>query len=119
MKNYLLLKIIFILLVFLGESFYLYAEVYTANNAFKRGFSSKDYVKSLVIALIGAIIFLGSIYFGFSVFRDVWLLAIISICAIVIVQPILIYLFFGSLPKNLTLLSFILAIIALIFSLFE
>lgn len=119
MEKQLLLKILVILLIFIGESFYLYAEVFSAVNASKKVFQFKDYILSVFIALVGAIIFLGAIYIGFFSLGNIWILGAISISAIVIVQPLLAYFIFDYLPKGFALVSMILAITALIFSLFE
>ncbi|MCX6720207.1 MAG: hypothetical protein NTW11_00080 [Candidatus Staskawiczbacteria bacterium] len=111
-----LLKFLVILFLFIGESFYLYSEMFVAKNSVA-GSSKTFFIPAILMVIMGGILFLGSVYFGMHLFKNIWIIAVMSVAAIVIMEPLLAFVFFKQLPTIKTSIGFILGILGLIIAL--
>ena len=110
-------KFLVILFLFIGESFYLYSEMFIAKNAVSDSPKAFAFVSALLMVVAGGILFLGSVYFGMHLFKNIWIIAVMSVTAIVIMEPILAWLFFKQLPTVKTAIGFILGAVGLFIAL--
>jgi len=110
-------KFLVILFLFLGESFYLYSEMFVAKNSANGSFKTSSFIITASLVVLGGIFFLSSVYFGINLFKNIWIIAVMSVAAIVVMEPLLAYLFFKQLPTLKTAVGFILGIAGLIIAL--
>ena len=106
-----------ILFLFIGESFYLYSEMFVAKNAVSNNLKILPFPLAILLVIVGGIFFLGSVYFGMHLFKNIWIIAVMSVTAIVIMEPILAWLFFRQFPTMKTAIGFILGAIGLVIAL--
>jgi hypothetical protein len=109
-----LVKVIGILLVFLGELFAVYAETF----AVKYGFLSSGFWKMFIIITLGGFLLVSGYIIGYKAFHNLWIITVISIATLLIAEPLIIILFFHQTPTTGALIGFILGIIGLISSIF-
>ena len=113
------LSIIVILLIFLGEGLSIYAELIAAkNNSLS---SSPPYLlflkMFLVITLAGGILIAGYML-GFLTFKNIWVVSVTSLVAILILEPFLSYYIFQQWPTKGAFIGLILGILGFIATLF-
>lgn len=111
-------KILVLVFLFLGESLYLYSEMYVAKNSLLHPGKVSYFILGTAIVLLGGIIFLGATYFGIKLFKNIWILATISVMAILIMSPMLALLFFKQTPTIGAAIGFALGIIGLLIAIF-
>ena len=94
-------KILVTLIIFLGESLTIYAEMIAARTFSISSQSFLDvFLKMfLIFSFAGGVLILGYM-FGFSSFKNIWIVSVISITSILISEPILAYAFFHQLPTT-------------------
>lgn len=98
-----------LLLIFLGESVSILAEVLLASAAAAGAPLYVPFALSfLAIALAGVMLVAGYMT-GISVLRNIWAVSVVSIASILIVEPLSDYLVFLQLPTTGALVGFILA----------
>lgn len=105
-------QILVLILIFLGETLSIYAEMIgarTLTNSFWQVF----FKMFIIITFAGAMLIVGYML-GFQAFKNIWIVSVISIGAILIVEPILAYTIFQQLPTTGALIGFILGIIGII-----
>lgn len=113
------LKILVVLLIFLGESLAIYAEMIAARTKLLTSQTILQvFLKTfLIIIIAGAFLILGYIL-GFSKFKNIWIVSITSITSILIVEPILAYTIFHQLPTRGAVLGFIFGTLGFLVALF-
>jgi len=94
-------KIFAILLVFLGETFFIYAEITAAkNNAlFSGSFWSLALKLFLLVIMAGGLLIAGYA-FGFVKFKNIWIISVTSLTSILIMEPLMAYLIVKQLPTK-------------------
>lgn len=91
------LKILSVALLVLGEGLAIYAEVVAAH-AFKNNLFLPVFLKmALVVTVAGGLLIAGYML-GFKSFKDIWIVSVISIIAIIFFEPIINYSIFQELP---------------------
>ena len=119
MMNENLTKIIALLLILIGESIAIYAEISGAklNSVNNSNFAGIFIKMFLIISLSGVLLLLGYIL-GFSSFKNIWIISVISITAIIIVEPIIAYAIFKQFPTIGAIIGFALGVAGILFSIF-
>ena len=103
----LILKILMVALIFLGESFSIYAEMVMAKNYSNTSFIN-IFLKMVVVIIIAGIFLIAGYMFGFKSFKNIWIVSVASITSILIMEPILAYTIFHQLPTKGALIGLIL-----------
>jgi len=107
------------MLIFCGETIFIFAEIKIAhvlganNSNFRLVF-----IIMLAITFISSVLLLNGYYFGYKAFKNIWTIGAISICSILLVEPILSYVIFRELPSKGTTIGFILGSLGLLTTLF-
>lgn len=109
-------KFLIILFLFIGESLYLCSEMFVAKGALDGSSKITTLGPAILMVVVGGFIFLASVYFGMRLFKDVWIIAVMSVAAIVIMEPVLVWLFFNQLPTTKTAIGFLLGVAGLVIS---
>lgn len=113
-----MLKILSILLLFLGEAVAIFAEVYTAKNYSNGNALSDIILKALIIVFIGGGFLIFGYTFGYKAFKNIWIVSAISITSILIIEPIINYSIFRQVPTSGALIGLILGATGFIFAIF-
>lgn len=109
------MKIIPLLLLFVGESLAIYAEVIAAKNI--QTFSSTFWKMSALMTLAGLLLIAGYML-GLKYLHNIWIIGVVSITSIIIMEPLITYILFHELPSKGAFLGLILGIFGLFFALF-
>lgn len=99
----------------MGEALAIYAEMIAARN-FNLSGNPLIYIilkMFLLISIAGGFLILGYMI-GFSAFKNIWIVSIASIVAILLVEPLLILFVFKQMPTTGAVIGFILGVIGLI-----
>lgn len=102
------LKILAIILLFLGEGLAIWAEMIAARNL---GLTGRPFLNVflkmfLVIVIAGGFLIAGYML-GFRAFQNIWIVSAISITSILIIEPILAWTIFQQIPTRGALLGLI------------
>ena len=94
-------KILTVLIIFLGETLAIYAEMIAARTY---SVSSKPFFQIfskmfLIIISAGGFLIMGYMI-GFSSFKNIWIVSVTSITSILIIEPALAFLIFQQLPTK-------------------
>lgn len=103
----LIFKILMVVLIFLGESFSIYAEMIMAKNYSNTSFVN-IFLKMIFVIIIAGFFLIAGYMFGFKSFKNIWIVSVISITSILIMEPILAYIIFHQLPTKGAFLGLIL-----------
>ena len=109
-------KILVIILLFLGESLCIYAEVVGAKNAGSSSFLLIFLKMFLIITLAGGLL-VASYMLGFNAFKNIWIVSAVSIASILIMEPTLNWIIIKQLPTPGAIIGFVLGVIGLFVSL--
>ncbi len=113
------MKILTIILIFLGEATAIYAEMVAARNY---STSSSPFIqiflKLFLIIIIGGGFLIAGYMLGIKSFRNIWIVSVVSITSILIIEPILAYTLFGQLPTKGALIGFIFGTLGFVSALF-
>jgi len=113
------LKILVILLIFLGEALAIYAEIIAAkSNAIKPNYFLQIFLKGFMIIIVGGALLIGGYMLGFKHFKNIWIVTVISITSILIVEPILNYIIFQQLPTRGAIIGLIFGLLGFISAIF-
>ncbi len=112
-------KILALVLLFFGEMLAIYAEMVGARNNFigTQTFLQIFLKMFLLITVAGAFLLAGYMI-GMSVFKNIWVVSVVSITLILIVEPILVWTIFHQTPTIGAGIGFIFGFMGLFFSLF-
>lgn len=111
-------KLLAIALIFIGEVAMIYAQVGGAKATALPDAGKVVFVKFYIMAGIGIWLTLSGYIFGLPVFKNIWIVSVISITSILIVEPIAIYLMTQQLPTRGGLIGFVLGTLGLLATLF-
>ena len=111
------IKVLSILLLFLGEGFAIYAEMIAARNLnlVGRPFLSTFLKMFFVIIIAGGFLIAGYML-GFKSFQNIWIVSAASITSILIIEPILAWTIFQQLPTKGALLGLIFGVLSQIWN---
>lgn len=113
------LQILSILLLFVGESVAIYSEIAGASRIqAENKISTSAFVQFFVLITIAGIPLLAGYFIGIQVFKNIWIVSVISILSILLVEPALAYLIFKQFPTNGALLGFVLGAVGLLATVF-
>lgn len=107
-------KIIPIVLLFLGESLAIYSEIIAAKNL--GTFASTFWKMSGLMALAGLLLIAGYML-GLKYWQNIWIVGVVSISSIIIMEPIITYSLFHTLPSKGPLIGLVFGIMGLLSSL--
>ena len=111
------MKIISMIILFLGEALSIFAELYFAgillhqNNTFKGTIAI--FIKMLLVVVVAGSLLLLGYYFGYYSFKDIWVVSVISVVSIIIAEPILNFIFFKTLPGRGAIIGFIFGVLGM------
>lgn len=108
-------KIIAILLIVLGEVMTISAEVYGAKIVSSVGGSG---IKAIIFGAIGGAVLVVGYIMGIRAFKEIWTVTVISVAAIIILEPTINYLVFQEIPTTGQTIGMILGTLGLIAALF-
>lgn len=109
------LQIFSILLIFVGESLFIYSEVAGARKVEAQSkVSSEIFVKFFFLVIISGALSLAGYFVGIIAFKNIWIVSVISIVSILIIEPILDYSIFKQFPAAGALIGFVLGSIGLV-----
>ena len=112
------LQILSIFLLFIGESLAIYSEIAGANKvASQNKISSETFWWFFILITIAGFPMIGGYFFGILVFKNIWIVSVVSIVSILIMEPILAYLIFKQFPTMGALIGFVLGSIGLVVTL--
>ena len=108
-------KIMAVLLIILGEALAIYSEMVAARsvNLSKNALLSVFLKMFLVMAVAGGLLLLGYIL-GFGAFKNIWIVSVASIMAILVVEPILAWTMFKQFPNLGSIIGLALGILGFI-----
>jgi len=113
--NSTLFKILAVLLLIVGEALAIYAEMVVARsvNLSKNSLLLVFFKMFLLITVAGGFLLLGYIL-GFGAFKNIWIVSVASIMAILVVEPILAWTMFKQIPTKGSIIGLILGVIGFI-----
>lgn len=113
------LKILVIILLFIGEALSIYAEIFGAKNfqIASQPFFTIFLKMFLLITLAGGFLIAGYML-GFNVFKNIWVVSVASITSILIIEPILAWTIFQQVPTKGAIIGFVLGVIGFFTSIF-
>ncbi len=106
-----MVKIFPLILLFVGESLAIYAEVIAARNI--SNFSNTFWRAAILVTVGGLLLVLGYML-GIKQWQNIWIVGVVSITSIVIMEPIITYGVFQEIPTRGVLIGFILGILGLL-----
>ena len=113
------IKILVLILIFLGEALAIYAEMTGArmNQVTQQPFL-QIFLKMFLIIIIGSGLLIAGYMLGFESFKNIWIVSVISITSILIIEPILALTIFKQMPTTGALIGLVLGIIGIIAAIF-
>ncbi len=112
------IKILSIVLLFLGEALSIYAELNFAEILLHPGITPKEtvltFIKMILVITLGGIFLLGGYYLGYFSFKNIWIISVVSITAILIADPFLAYTFFKQIPERGSIIGLTLGVLGMI-----
>lgn len=112
-------KILIILFVVMGEVLMISAEMMGARAfAINSNPFLKVFLKMLLVMTVGGGFLVAGYMLGFNSFKNIWVISIASITAILIIEPLLAYSLFKQMPTKGAIIGFILGVLGFIAALF-
>lgn len=113
------MKIITLLLIFLGEMAMVYAEIRAARlfTASQQSFVHVFFKLFIVMAVGGGLVVAGYMA-GLKVFKNIWIVSVTSITSILLIEPVMNYFVVGQLPTRGALIGLILGVCGLLSAIF-
>lgn len=108
-----LLGISAIALMILGEACIIYGELAAARLASSATFDWRDVLLLVLFACFSGLCLLLAYALGYRATGNIWLVAVVSVLALLICEPVLIWLLFHELPGRGALVGFILGALGL------
>jgi len=112
-------KILVILIIFLGETLAILAEITSAkyfaidHNSFSRGV-----IRAIPIMLTGSLLLVFGYMLGLKNFKNIWIVSAVSITSILIAEPIINYTITKQLPGRGALIGLTLGVLGFLAALF-
>lgn len=102
-------KVLVIVLIFVGETLGIYAELSSARTRyFATGSFLQIFIKMFLVMTVAGAFLISGYMLGFKSFQNIWIVSAISITSILIMEPIAAYAFFKQLPTTGALVGLIL-----------
>ena len=114
-----LLKILVIILLFFGEALAIYTEMAVAKNS--QIISQpilQVFIKMFLLMIVASLFLIAAYMLGINAFKNIWIVSAISITSILLVEPILAWLFFHQVPTPGAIIGFSLGTIGLFIATF-
>ncbi len=113
--NQVLYKILSIAVLFCGEFLAIYAELYAARayadqNRLASGFA----IKAAIIATVAGFFLVTGYLTGYKLFKNIWVVSVISVTSILILEPIMNVTMFHQTPTKGAAVGFVLGVLGLI-----
>ena len=108
-------KIVVIIIIFLGEATAIYAEVHSAR---AYAGSWKFFFNMALILIASSFLLLLGYVLGLQAFKEIWIVSVTSFTTILIVEPIMDFVVFKSVPSQGSLIGLVLGGLGLIAALF-
>ena len=113
------MKLLSVVLIFLGELLAIYAELAAAQSAKEiGGIALQPFTMNLLIMTLGGVCLIFGYMSGVIAFGSAWTVAVISIVGIFIIEPPLVYSLFKTLPNRGEVIGFICGVIGMFATLF-
>lgn len=112
-------KILVVLLIFLGEALAIYAEMLGAKSYSAAGQPALQiFLKMfLIIAVAGGFLLTGYM-FGYSAFKNIWVVSVASITSILVMEPIIAFSLFRQVPGTGQIVGFVFGVLGFIAAIF-
>lgn len=117
MANSTIVKILIIILIIVGESLAILAEMLAAKYYIQHPFL-QAFSKVVLMMIVGGGFLVAGYILGFRFFQNIWIVSVVSITSILIMEPLLIYLVFNQAPTRGGLIGFILGALGFMAALF-
>lgn len=108
------LKLLVIIFLFLGEALSIAGLIYGAHG---HGVGAQSFLtvfrQMLPLFLLGNILLLSGFILGYTAFKDIWIVNVISIATILLVEPTLSYMLFQELPTKGVAAGFVCGVVGL------
>jgi len=105
------MKIAVIAFVFIGEALSIYAEMVGArSHSVAAQPVLQIFLKMFLLITIGGGFLIAGYMFGFSAFKNIWIISVASITSVLIVEPVMAYAFFQQMPTRGAIVGFILGV---------
>ena len=113
------LKILTIILIFMGEVLAIYSEIAAARNySFKEHPFASAFFKILPIIVLASTLLLIGYMLGLKSFKNIWVVSAISITSILIMEPIIAYTVTNQLPTRGAIAGLIFGVLGFMSALF-
>ena len=109
-----MMKLAALVCVFVGELLAIGAELMAARKVADGATWWQAFTVCAVPMLAGSLLLLAGYVMGYVAFRNIWLILVISVCSIVIVEPLLIRLWFQELPTQGAWIGMALGVLGLV-----
>ena len=112
-------KILAVLLIVLGEAFALYAEVGAMRGqGAAAALSSSVFWRAAIPMTLGGLLLIAGYMAGYVGYRDAWIVGAISVCSIIIFDPLITYALFRELPHRGAAVGIVLGFLGMLSALF-
>ena len=106
-------------MIFLGEGLAIYAEMISAKTILAhQNLFLQTFIKMFFVISLGGALLVAGYMLSVATFKNIWIVAVISITSILIIEPVLVYTLFHQLPTTGAFIGFILGVLGLLISLF-
>lgn len=92
------MKFLTILLLYLGESLIIGAEVLTAKYTLANQISTSFIVLAMAVGALGSVLTILAYFIGIKIFNSIWTITVICITSILILEPFIIYFLTREIP---------------------
>ena len=112
-------KILVLILIFFGEAIVILAEMLGAkNHSISSQLFTVIFGKMFLVMTVGGALLVSGYIWGYSVFKNIWIVSAISITSILLIEPTLAYFIFHELPTKGALIGLLLGATGLAAALF-
>ena len=106
-----------VFIIFFGEALMILAEMWGARQ-YQPGVFWNVFLKMLVVMGAGGALLVAGYVLGYSSFKNIWVVSVVSITSILIIEPTLAYLIFHQTPTRGAAAGLLLGALGLALSLF-
>ena len=112
------IKIGIIVLMLVAEALAIGSEVWAAKLYSQQQGLVRVLIKTAPIVIAGGFALILAYIWGYQVFQNIWIVAVLSITAILIMEPIIAYSIFKEMPTTGAIIGFILGILGFFSSIY-
>lgn len=114
-----LLKILVIILIFAGEALAIYTEMMAAKNSSLASQPTfQIFLKMFIMMTVAGVFLIAGYTLGINAFKNIWIISVTSITSILLIEPLLAWLFFHQAPSPGAIIGFSLGAIGLFIATF-